>query len=317
MHHVMVFIFLVILLVGIGAIVATFQSAGSNRHPALRFLAWSLIGFNILVFINFTSAYSSANLFADYADLRSSRFVHIIYPLVRIGFLGMVYALIRTSLALQEITPKPVLERRLTWGAVILIPGYAVIVSLLQITTDPMLVGLIDMIIMLAAIAALLVLLLRQLKVARPGTGREGRPILTSFSLFYLVTFSLILVINLLPEEMVYIPGMATLFLFNLFPIVWLRRYFRPETVEMVPILEDPILLDRFCEQHGISNREREIAELIVQGKSNKEIEDQLFISLNTVKNHIYRLFRKIGVNSRSQLIHLLLQEQQNRYNST
>ena len=41
----------------------------------------------------------------------------------------------------------------------------------------------------------------------------------------------------------------------------------------------------------------------IMAGKSNKEIEASLHIAFNTVKNHVYSIFRKTGVNSRAQLI--------------
>jgi len=66
--------------------------------------------------------------------------------------------------------------------------------------------------------------------------------------------------------------------------------------------------LDIALKDYAISNREREIMELILQGKSNKEIEESLFISYNTVKNHIYNLYQKLGVKSRGQLIHLVLE---------
>ena len=46
---------------------------------------------------------------------------------------------------------------------------------------------------------------------------------------------------------------------------------------------------------------------LLVKGKSNKEIEFLLSISFSTVKNHVYNLYRKIGVTSRAQLIHLVM----------
>jgi two-component system response regulator DegU len=46
---------------------------------------------------------------------------------------------------------------------------------------------------------------------------------------------------------------------------------------------------------------------LILQGKSNREIEELLFISGQTVKNHIYNIFRKLGVKSRGQLVGLVL----------
>ena len=49
--------------------------------------------------------------------------------------------------------------------------------------------------------------------------------------------------------------------------------------------------------------------------KTNKEIKDQLFISYNTVKNHIYNIYQKLGVNSRSQMICRVLQVQRNSEN--
>ena len=67
-------------------------------------------------------------------------------------------------------------------------------------------------------------------------------------------------------------------------------------------------LLDAFLVKHGISKREQEVAELILQGKSNKEIEKKLFISIHTVKNHVYNLYQKLGVKSRAQFIHLIFQ---------
>lgn len=66
--------------------------------------------------------------------------------------------------------------------------------------------------------------------------------------------------------------------------------------------------LDVILQNYSISNREREIMDLILKGKSNKEIEDMLFISYNTVKNHIYNLYQKLGVKSRGQMIHFVLQ---------
>lgn len=52
-----------------------------------------------------------------------------------------------------------------------------------------------------------------------------------------------------------------------------------------------------------LSKRETEILELIVDGKSNKEIALILSISINTVKVHIANIFQKLGVNSRTEAI--------------
>ena len=51
-----------------------------------------------------------------------------------------------------------------------------------------------------------------------------------------------------------------------------------------------------------ISNREREIVEHVAQGFRNKEIGEKLFISEQTVKNHLYNIFDKLGVSDRLEL---------------
>ena len=55
-----------------------------------------------------------------------------------------------------------------------------------------------------------------------------------------------------------------------------------------------------------LTAREREIIPLIVEGLSNEEIAERLFISPHTVKNHITGIFRKAGVASRFELLKLL-----------
>jgi DNA-binding NarL/FixJ family response regulator len=51
-----------------------------------------------------------------------------------------------------------------------------------------------------------------------------------------------------------------------------------------------------------LSFRERQIVELIQQAKSNKEIAHELCLSVGTVKEYLYHIFRKLGVTNRTQL---------------
>jgi DNA-binding NarL/FixJ family response regulator len=51
-----------------------------------------------------------------------------------------------------------------------------------------------------------------------------------------------------------------------------------------------------------LSDRELGVLELVGQGKGNKEIAAQLFISQNTVKNHIHNIRNKLNVGSRIEL---------------
>ncbi|ORA14225.1 LuxR family transcriptional regulator [Mycobacterium arosiense ATCC BAA-1401 = DSM 45069] len=53
------------------------------------------------------------------------------------------------------------------------------------------------------------------------------------------------------------------------------------------------------------SSRERQIVMLVAAGLSNRQIADRLVISVRTVEGHLYRIFTKLGIKSRDQLIAL------------
>lgn len=53
----------------------------------------------------------------------------------------------------------------------------------------------------------------------------------------------------------------------------------------------------------GISDREFEVLELLAEGLSNKEIATRLFVSPNTVKTHVARLYEKLDVSRRTQAV--------------
>jgi ligand-binding sensor domain-containing protein/DNA-binding CsgD family transcriptional regulator len=70
--------------------------------------------------------------------------------------------------------------------------------------------------------------------------------------------------------------------------------------------LAEPTNLDEICGKHDISKREQEVLRLVIQGKSNRDIENALFISIPTVKRHLANIFEKFGVHSRLQMINYL-----------
>ena len=63
---------------------------------------------------------------------------------------------------------------------------------------------------------------------------------------------------------------------------------------------------ERFFREHEISQREAEIVGKLVEGRNNREIAEELFISQNTVKTHVRNIYRKLQVTNRVQLIHAI-----------
>jgi DNA-binding CsgD family transcriptional regulator len=88
----------------------------------------------------------------------------------------------------------------------------------------------------------------------------------------------------------------AVMVVYNVLPLAWLLR-FRPLSQTAARSA---------TERYGISAREREIIDLILAGHTNQEIADRLFISLATVKDHNYNIFRKTGVRNRVELVNLM-----------
>ena len=53
---------------------------------------------------------------------------------------------------------------------------------------------------------------------------------------------------------------------------------------------------------HGLTAAEQEVARLAAAGLTNAEISENLFVSVNTVKTHLARVYAKLKVTSRRQL---------------
>jgi DNA-binding CsgD family transcriptional regulator len=64
---------------------------------------------------------------------------------------------------------------------------------------------------------------------------------------------------------------------------------------------------------HDLSVQERKIFALIMEGKSNKEISDNLLIGLSTVKSHVTSIYSKLGINSRKAALNLNVDKKTNR----
>jgi DNA-binding NarL/FixJ family response regulator len=65
--------------------------------------------------------------------------------------------------------------------------------------------------------------------------------------------------------------------------------------------ISDMLVTEEWC--RVLSPREREVAALIAQGLSNKDVARKLGVSSGTVKIHVHSIFQKLGATSRYNLI--------------
>ena len=66
------------------------------------------------------------------------------------------------------------------------------------------------------------------------------------------------------------------------------------------------LYLEKAAKNFSLSEREFDVLKLIADGRSNNEISEKIEVSVSTVKKHIYNIFNKAGVNSRTQLLNLV-----------
>ena len=72
------------------------------------------------------------------------------------------------------------------------------------------------------------------------------------------------------------------------------------------PLVEEGRLTEACKAEFGLTAREAELAERLLEGATNQDLADALYISRKTVENHLYNIFQKMGVRNRLQLVAVL-----------
>ena len=103
------------------------------------------------------------------------------------------------------------------------------------------------------------------------------------------------------------LPLLILIYFLSPFMAMWyLRQHsdivFEPLSAERPSSIKKIQLYQKF----NITPREQEVIEQLSLGKTNQQIADTLFISLQTVKDHTHRIYNKVGINSRLKLVRMI-----------
>ena len=107
-------------------------------------------------------------------------------------------------------------------------------------------------------------------------------------------------------ESFLAAPGLLVYFLSAALPFLFSYRVSDRLFQPVFPETTHKGKLQHLIETYGITPREQDVIEKICEGKTNRQIADELFISLQTVKDHTHRIYSKVGINSRLKLVQLL-----------
>lgn len=85
------------------------------------------------------------------------------------------------------------------------------------------------------------------------------------------------------------------------------EKFFTKEVTQKLALESDSESMHRIQQKFDFTPSEKKIIALLKLYKSNKEIAAELFISVRTVENHRYNIYKKIGVTSTAEFVRFAL----------
>lgn len=134
--------------------------------------------------------------------------------------------------------------------------------------------------------------------------GDRVRRGVSGFGVLYLAGMGLVRVLDILNTGNFYVNFVTIVLIIP--PLLYLNRQLKFDLIENAGILQPEGGIRDFFEKFNITGREGEIIEYVANGKSNAEIADILFLSEQTIKQHIHSIYKKLDVKNRVQLSNLV-----------
>lgn len=318
MGHIGLFGILIVLVVATWVAYYVRQHQQSYDYAFLKPLFHYSILYAFTVMLGLIVLYVRVNLPADFLEDKLVGFQEFIFLAVSLFEIGLICSMFRVYLGFKD---KDIPRRGKNWifaGTAFLIISYGIKMVLpsgssLSRWLDIFHYGIYDNVVIIE-----IIVLIAMLISGKKETERKKVKLRRSFAWLFLaryiiLAFFFILFVVFLPHAGEVIPrairypvAVAFILFFSLAPFIWIKFFFLEYAESLLAIVGDNQVLDLIYGKYNISKREQDILKLILDGKTNKEIEETLFISYHTVKNHVYNLYQKLGVKNRYELVHLI-----------
>lgn len=313
MEHVRIFSAVINLIFGTWLVFYIYQKSKSPSYPFLKYLYHYVIYYNLCIVILLLGKYFELNLMENVSPKSILIVKNMAILFVILFGYGMVTSMLRIAFGLKD---QDVRLRYKIWtmtGFVVIILHYCAKFIFLNQDPSPLWLN----IILGFAIANVFILdmtiSIDMIKYGKKSVDRDKGKVGKALGYFYLSRYGVATFIFItlgfifwwnIPETIQPFVAFVILLYFNIIPLLWLKYVFLPYTESILKFVESKVVLEPVFEKYHISKREQDILKLILNGKSNREIEETLFISYHTVKNHVYNLYQKLGVKTRYELVH-------------
>ena len=318
-EHVRVFSAVVNLVVGTWIVIYVAQKRRTYDYPFLTPLIHHIVFYTLCICIILVGKYVELNLLKSLPQQAVPVLAYIAGLCAAIFGSGMLISLLRIAVGLKGTTTPLKIKCWILAGSAVLILAIILRILLPYDSTFslqlPIVIGLgignlfvIDIVIPIGLI-----------KFGRRSREKETARISRAFGMLYLsrwvIGLTIMLVLGLIfwwkiPESLYPFAAFLFLLYMNLVPFFWMKYAFLPYARSMIKFVDDTSVLKPIFDKYNITKREQEILRLIIDGKNNKQIEEALFISYHTVKNHVYNLYQKLGVKNRYELMHFITRTQ-------
>lgn len=316
MKHLQIILIVFNLILGTGAVFYIYQLFKRHKLNYLKTLVYYLISLNLLVFVDFLYKYTLS--LVDFESIHSFSSFLITTPVIilYIAEFGITFFIYRITEEFKDSAlSRKVLYAFITGGAVFLLTAVWGVIDYIT-TKSAYRFYIVHAVWIFTMLMVILLVLILHIMNSQKIPNAAKRKSMLAFGYIFLAAFFLFTLgqLDYYTIELMdgYYMDHLLLILLNLSPLVWIHYYFqKPDEIVSLEIANEK-KLEGFIKYYNISTREKDIIELLLRGRTNKEIETELFISVNTVKNHIYAIFKKAGVNSRAQLINLIQRFEEN-----
>ena len=309
--HINILLQIIALLTGVWIIFYLYQTYKTYGNKLVNRMLWVSLFLNLWLLLSLTSKYINLNVTYFYSASKISWGYMIRHPLSAIALSGAVLSLLSAVAKMFGYVSLKNVDKYFKWIFTSIVLLFLAGFIHYAFYPEARWLEHLDSVLITGGISIVYISLILLMLINKHKL--EKQKAVGVFSIVYGVVFLPIAsFMFIIPFKLTIV---SSLFIIsNFVPFVWIHWYFKKYFVESINFTNNDDSLNKFVEQYGLTSREHEITELILQGKSNKEIEKMLFISAHTVRNHTHNLYKKIGVTGRGQMVGLILGANKNNH---